>query len=50
MKYAMNKWQVVVKGTKQYPFLYGFKTKKEALAYCERITTATKTEHQVIKA
>lgn len=50
MKFTTRKWQVVIKGTKQAPFYYGFKTKKEAEAMSERLTTATKIEHQVIKA
>lgn len=50
MKLATRKWQVVIKGTKETPFYYGFKTKKEAEAMCERLTTATKIEHEVIKA
>lgn len=50
MKFATLKWQVVIKGTKQAPFYYGFKTKREAEAMSERLTLATKIEHQVIKA
>lgn len=50
MKLATHQWSVVIKGAKATPFYYGFKTRKEAEAMCVRLTSATKIEHQVIKA
>ena len=48
MKLAVNRYSVVIKGTKKTPFYYGFKTRKEAEEIKQKLEKATGVEHEII--
>ena len=48
MKLAINRYQVVIEGTKKTINYYGFKTRKEAEMWAEKYTQVHNIKHVVI--